>query len=104
MQRAIEDLQRYLRRKAKQVREAERLARSSTLNHRQLALMGHALRHADASYTIKSHQTRHAVVYQTARADLQDLEKRGLLRSRKVGKAYRFDAPSDLEKRLRELE
>ncbi|MGH7556815.1 MAG: hypothetical protein ACREMD_03360 [Gemmatimonadota bacterium] len=57
-------------------------------NHRQLALLGNALRHPGARYTIGSHQTSHDVVYQTARTDLRGLADRGLLIKRRVGRRY----------------
>jgi len=73
------------------------------LNHRQVALLGHALRHPGAEYTIESHRTSHDVVYQTARTDLLDLADRGLLRKRKRGRRYVFSTPAGLADRLRGL-
>lgn len=37
------------------------------------------------------------MVYETARADLLDLAKHGLLESRKIGRTYVFTAVKDLE-------
>lgn len=97
MRRAIDELQEHLRRKVKEVREVQHLLRGDqSFNHRQLALLGHALRHAGTSYTIQSHQRSHGVVYQTARTDLLDLAERGLLVQHKVGKSFVFVAPADL--------
>ena len=45
-------------------------------NHRQIALVRHALKHPGHRYTIASHRRSHNVVYQTARSDLLDLAKR----------------------------
>lgn len=99
--RAISELQEYLRRKMSQVREVEALLRSSAdLNHRQLALLSHALKHPGHRYTIQSHQKSHNVVYQTARTDLLDLASRNLLIQGKIGNTYTFAAPGDLGKRL----
>jgi len=52
-------------------------------------------------YTIASHQRSHRVAYATARADLLDLDRRGLLGTRRVGRTFEFAAPEDLEARLR---
>lgn len=99
--RAIEGLKAYLQRKMAEVRETEALLRETTLNHRQIALIGHALRTPGASFTFKSHARSHSVVYQSARTDLLDLEGRGLLHKRKSGRAYVFYPVEDLADRLR---
>lgn len=100
--RAIKELHEYLDRKIEEVHEAERLAkRRSNLNHRQLALLGHAMRNVDARYTIRSHQTSHNVVYQTARSDLLALVGMGLLNVTRMGRTDHFRPPSDLPARLK---
>ncbi len=78
---AIDDLEKYIVRKTGQIAALEkRLRGSGDFNHRQLALLGHAIRGGgNQEYTFKSHQTSHAVAYATARADLLDLEEKGLL-------------------------
>jgi Fic family protein len=90
IRRAIDELHAYLRRKMSEVRDTERLLQSSDLNYRQIALVGNALRHADASFTYKSHSMSHRVALESARLDLLDLEKRGLLTKRKVGRQMVF--------------
>lgn len=98
--RAIDQLHAYLARKIREVRETERLLRRADLNHRQIALLSHALRHPDAEYTFRSHQTSHGVVYQSARTDLLDLERRGLLERSKAGQRFLFRPREDLAERL----
>lgn len=102
--RAIDELATYVERKAKEVRTAERLVKTAgRLNHRQLDLVSHALRNADAWYTVESHRRSHNVAYETARSDLLDLAGLGLLAQGKVGKAFRFTPVPDVEERLREV-
>lgn len=60
--RAIDELHSYLARKMREVREVEHMLRSVPLNHRQLALLGHALRYPDATYTFASHANSNDVV------------------------------------------
>jgi len=88
--RAIDDLHTYLQRRMAEIRDSERFLHDAGLNHRQAALIRHALRHPDAEYTFKSHQRSHGVVYQSARNDLLDLERRGYVERRRIGRAFRF--------------
>lgn len=102
--RALDELTKYVERKAKEVRAAERIVKSAgRLNHRQLDLVSHALRNPEASYTVQSHRRSHGVVYETARSDLLDLADLGLLVQSKVGKAFRFTPAPDVEERLAEV-
>jgi len=104
IRKAIDELRGYLGRKMAEIRETERLLRDTDdFNHRQLALLSHALRHPDTGYTIASHQASHAVVYETARKDLFDLERAGLVAARKRGKTYYFYAVHDLQERMKRL-
>ena len=104
IQRAIRELHEYIKRKTKKLQAIERELRGvAILNHRQRALISHALRHPYQRYTIKSHQISHNVVYQTSRLDLLNLEKRGLLKSDKIGKTWYFTPVSDLEEKLAKL-
>jgi len=76
------------------------LLKRTDLNHRQVALLTHALRHADAEYTFQSHARSHRVVRQSARTDLIDLERRNLLERRRVGRQYVFVPVPDLRASL----
>ena len=103
--RSLSDVESWIQKKIEQTREVERmLRRSSDLNHRQLALLAHAVRHHDAQYTIRSHMTSHDVAYATSRADLFKLAELGLLDRRRRGeKTYVFRTPPRLEERIRAL-
>jgi len=102
--RALKELHRYLKEKSLDLQKLEAELRGVVmLNHRQRALVGHALRYPHQVYSVESHRRSHNVVYQTARTDLLDLAKRGLLRARKVGRAWRFMPADDIEERLRTL-
>jgi Fic family protein len=99
--RSVEALADYVTRKVAATRGLEAELRSSSLNHRQVALLGHALRHAGFEYTVRSHETSHGVVTNTARADLDELARLGLLLKSRAGRRHVFIAPRDLEVRLR---
>lgn len=102
LRRSIEELRGYLEAKAAEVRQVERAVRGhSDFNHRQIALLGHALRHPDMSYTIQWQQARHGVTYPTAYNDLLALHDIGLLRRRRAGRQHRyFLVPERLEEVL----
>lgn len=107
IEQAITALYDYLGRKAAEQRNAEDLLRNAsipdTLNHRQVALLGHALRHPGHGYTVESHRRSHRVTTQTARTDLQFLTGQGLLEQRKRGRAFVYRAPDDLRGRIKAL-
>jgi len=103
--RAVKGLHEYIERKTAQLRAIEsRLHGITVLNHRQQALISNALRHPQQRYLFRSHQMSHNVAYQTARTDLLDLEQRGLLTSRKVGRTWHFTPVADLERKLTRLD
>jgi Fic family protein len=102
MLRAIDELQEYLGRKMREVRDTEQLLKTTNLNHRQVALIGYALRTPGATFTFRTHQTSHNIAYQSARNDLLDLEALGLLRKRKTGRAFTFFPVDDLAEELRQ--
>lgn len=105
LRRAIEQLHRFVDQKTKQMQLLERRIRGIViLNHRQRDLVSHALHHPDNRYTIESHRVGHGVVYQTARTDLLDLAKRGLMSKEKVGREWYFTPLPDLERRLEQLD
>lgn len=99
---SIEDMRKYIFTKQREVEAARTLLRRlPSLNHRQQELISHALHHPDSIYTIARHMSIHGIVYQTARADLLQLAKRGLLEKERRGRAYVFVAIDGLPKRLK---
>lgn len=104
IERAVNELHRYLRRKVREVREVEGLMKSSlTFNHRQLALLGDALRHPDQNYTFRSHASSHNVTQETARLDLLELHERGLLERQRIKRRHIFAPAHDLSERLKRV-
>lgn len=92
LERAIADAEKYQQKKRRELDEVQRLMPGlmRTLNHRQTALLGHALRVHDGRYTAASHGQLHGVARETARTDLMELEGLGLLSRRKAGRAWAF--------------
>jgi Fic family protein len=103
IRKAIQELHDYIERKSAEFRETDaRLRALDLFNHRQVALIRHALKHPDQRYTIRSHQRSHGIAYQTARTDLLSLVKHGLLAVGKVGKQMVFTAERNLPERLKD--
>lgn len=104
IQKAIRHLRAYIKRKTEQLQQLEASLRgAAALNHRQRALISHALRHPRQTYTIESHRLSHNIVYETARKDLHELAERNLLNAVKVGKEWHFTPTDNLEGRLSQL-
>lgn len=104
IEQGLGELQAYLQRKADQLESVEKWLKGSNLNHRQIALMSHAVRHPGHEYTVKSHETSHRVAYATARADLLQLDEVGLLEGTRRGKkTLVFIAPGDVQSRVEAL-
>jgi Fic family protein len=101
IKRAIEELYSYLARKAREVREVERLLkRSQEFNHRQLALLGYALRNPEESFTFRTHAESHGVTHETARNDLLPLVDKGLLHRSTMRGRHFFSPAPDLPRLL----
>ena len=72
------------------------------LNPRQAALLAHMTRHTDTVYTIEGHRNSHQISYHTARKDLDDLAKRGLLQASTRGRKLLYrkgDSPPPMPRR-----
>ena len=104
IQRAVDELHAYLRKKVKEVRDVENLIKgSSAFNHRQLALLGNAVREPETSYSFQSHALSHNVTHETARSDLRQLAESGLLEQRRVGRKFEFSPAAGLPELLKEV-
>jgi Fic family protein len=102
IQRAIAELQDYLKQKMQEVRDLQRSLATlpGEFNHRQLALLDNAVKNAGQSYTALSHATSHGVSDETARKDLIQLEERNLLNRVKIGKRFTWMPVDGLVDRL----
>lgn len=102
IRRAVDELMNYLRVQMQVTSRTISILRRTNLNHRQVALLTHAIRHPDFEYTIASHSQSHGVTRQTARTDLVGLSDQGYLTRRQVGRKFFFYPVTDLAGRLRD--
>ncbi len=105
--RAIANLQKYLVRKAKEIKQVESILGASlfskNLNYRQLAIISYALRHPTGTYSIESHRKSHNISYPTARSDLLQLVDYELLVKRKFGNTFIFSPDENIQENLKIL-
>lgn len=103
IERAVNALHGYLGKKAEEIREVESLMRagSSEFNHRQLALISHALRNPDHVYTFQTHSASHTVTHETARNDILPLVETGLFERNRIGRRHTFTPHARLADRLK---
>lgn len=109
IKKAINALHEHLERKAQELHDVEKKLDGSVLqgqlNHRQLAILRHALDHPNAIYSIQEHQAAHKISYQTARTDLLKLSDQfRILSKRKYGSSFIFVAPPNLGQKLADVE
>ena len=104
---SIRLLHAYLSRKARETSRLEAMLRGSdaalVLNHRQVTLLGHMLKHPDASYTIDEHRRFHNVTYETARTDLRALDRQGLIIKYTGGRRLLYRMSDNFEDRLKRV-
>ncbi len=88
---ATDELLAHLRTRGARLREiASALSHAEQYNHRQQAVLSHVIRQPHPGVTVNGHARSHAISYLTARKDLQDLEREGLLRRVRQGKLDRY--------------
>ena len=102
---AIRGLHTYLTKQQQELAETTLLIRKyPDLNHRQHDLLFHAFSDPAAIYTIKFQKNVHNISYETARADLLELEKKDFLtRIQRKGKEFAFVPSKDISKKLKGL-
>jgi Fic family protein len=102
---AIRGLHVYLTKQQQEFAQTTLLIRKHPdLNHRQHDLLFHAVSDPAAIYTIKFQKNVHNVSYETARADLLELEKKGFLtRIQRKGKEFAFVPSKGISKKLKGL-
>ncbi len=102
--RALNDLDEYLARKVRELRETRVLLASTPgeYNYRQLALLENAIENSQTVFTAQSHSRSHNVSDETARSDLRDLEERKLLVRFKAGRQFAWSAVDNLPSLIRQ--
>lgn len=73
------------------------------MNNRQKSILSSACRAPDSGMRIGPHQRTFRVAYATARADFLELERRGCLVRKQVGKAFVFEASDGLRAKIDSL-
>lgn len=99
---ALDDLLKFLERKQTEQNATKAIIKKiDEINQRQADILREMMGHSDEYYSIRKIMQMYAVVYQTARTDLLDLEKRGFLIKQQRGREFLFifNENSDLWKK-----
>ncbi|MCX6697483.1 MAG: Fic family protein, partial [Methanoregula sp.] len=99
---ALDDLLKFLERKQTEQNATKAIIKKiDEINQRQADILREMMEHSDEYYSIRKIMQMYAVVYQTARTDLMDLEKRGFLIKQQRGREFLFifNENSDLWKK-----
>lgn len=99
--KSLKKLQKYIERKIKEKRELFDLHQIDNLNERQVEIISKLLKEKHKLFSITEVQNIFGVVYQTARLDLLDLEKREFLVQKKSGKKLMFYRSDKFEEIIR---
>jgi len=90
-----------LARKERELKDAAgRLPGFASLNPRQRAVLGRAVRRPDTDFVIAGHQRSHGVTHQTARDDLFDLVRREYLTVTRERRVYHFRMAAEQPRRV----
>ena len=103
IERSIQAFQEYLAQKIQEKKRLSRVLLPALFNERQQAILLEAQKDPDTFFTYESHAMTHQITIATARTDLLDLEKKGLLIGNRVGRRFQFVAVRNLEDRLRKI-
>ncbi|MBO9154275.1 Fic family protein [Chitinophaga sp. GCM10012297] len=101
MAAALEDLKKYLSRKAEEKKNALVLLRETTFNERQILIVQELIQDQDVFFSVQQIQNRYGVSNQTARPDLMGLVEQGLMGTRTQGKRNVFFPVRDFLVKIR---
>jgi Fic family protein len=100
MKTALEELKKYIRRKTTEKKNAMDLLRHTGFNERQIVLLQELMQDERNYYSVNQVEKWFNISNQTARNDLNGLEKAGLLEHRRAGKQIRFFPVKDFAIRI----
>ncbi|MDQ6756256.1 MAG: Fic family protein [Bacteroidota bacterium] len=98
---ALHDLKKYIYQKTEERKKTISLLKSGSYNERQVVIIKDVLQNPDDFFTVKQIETRFGINNQTARNDLMNLQKKGILQLRMTGNKAQFFAADNFEKNLK---
>ncbi len=97
---ALDDLKLYLEKKKDEKKQLFSLLKNTDFNERQIVLIQNILQDKNEYFTVKQIEKKFNVSNQTARNDLTDLIKKGILITNITGKKANFFAAENFDKKL----
>ena len=98
---ALEELKLYIQNKAEEKKQVLSLIKNTDFNERQIVLIKDILQDKTEYFIVKQVEQRFNVSNQTARNDLNNMVKKGILTPKATGKKVRFFASPNFEKHLK---
>lgn len=103
IQQALTDLKKYIHKKSQEKKNLLSLLQHTDLNERQINLLQEILGDGVHTFSVSALERKFDISNQTARNDLNDLVKRGILQTRKNGKQIQFLPVIDVVKKIQAL-
>jgi len=97
---ALDDLKLYIQKKTEEKKQILSLIKHTDFNERQVVLIKDILQDKNEYFTVKQVEKKFNISNQTARNDLMDMIKKGILVTKIAGKKASFFAAVDFEKKL----
>jgi Fic family protein len=98
---ALEEMKLYIQNKAEEKKQVLSLIKNTDFNERQIVFIKDILQDKTEYFTVKQIEQRFNVSNQTARNDLNNMIKKGILIPKITGRIVRFFASPDFEKQLK---
>jgi Fic family protein len=103
IQLALTDLKKYIHKKSQGKKNLVSLLQHTDLNERQITLLQEILNDNVHMFSVGALERKFDISNQTARNDLNDLVKRGILQPRKSGRQIQFLPVANVVKKIQAL-
>jgi len=101
MELALKSLKDYINRKISEKKNLFKIIRSIDVNERQAEIIKNLINEPESILSINEVQSKFGTSYQTARTDLMELENKGYLSTKTVGKKFIYFKSSEFDEKIK---